>query len=612
MTQSNKRKGRTTDMWHSIARKNKKINTKSIVSRENNESENDDIEEYQSDCDYYSISESDDSTDSDTQETDRDDEREEEEEEERDDVKQGRKVEEKHINDHLKGQRQGARKFSLSDVEGSWTANTIASPRGPRSISMSEINNSHKKRNRQLSLKQAHISTLPSISHKHSNDIFDGTRTLIPTIFSKDEKRNNSDAKISLASLPSSRSCDSELEIIPSNRLSLYKDKTYSLPSSHPTHEEKDPFMIVGRAEHSRFKTAADRLAREEDEVIKREVLNDIEKEEKGRKKEEKKKRKIELKKIENALREDMRRKRNLKIEDDEKEIEEKEGNEQEENDGGRYWEKDEENEKDIENRMNDTNEKMNGITSLDSTSLPLPSPLPSPSSFPFPLLNPLLNHRFHRLPSHLYDRSLSVQSNDTYCPSSISPLHSRSPIIVTSLKDLHLASSVSVIRSCSSSRSISLSSSRSSSSSPTLSPRATRPPSPSQSRSQSLSLSLRSRSLVRTAVRIPIDSKSGSRSRSGSRSSTRTRTPSRDLGSNQESRFKSESRSGSGSGSGGGKRDGRMGTRTGTGERMGMITSSTPHNQFLPSFDNFSQQYASSNLGPLDSRKMSEGIPFY
>lgn len=106
------------------------------------------------------------------------------------------------------------RKISLSDVEGSWTADSTANPSGPRSISMSEINNSYQKRNRKLSLKQANTSMLPSIpisiSQRHANNAFDGSRTLIPTIFTKDEKRNNSDFRISLASLPSSRSCDSE------------------------------------------------------------------------------------------------------------------------------------------------------------------------------------------------------------------------------------------------------------------------------------------------------------------------------------------------------------------------------------------------------------------
>ena len=108
MTQSNKRKGRTTDMWHSIARTKKRNELESIMNRENNESENKDIEEYRSDGEDHSISESDDSNDSDTTEKDGDEEEEKEREREIDKFKQEeRKVEGKHLNNNLDGQRQG-------------------------------------------------------------------------------------------------------------------------------------------------------------------------------------------------------------------------------------------------------------------------------------------------------------------------------------------------------------------------------------------------------------------------------------------------------------------------------------------------------------------------
>lgn len=105
MTQSDKRKGRTTDMWHSIARTKKRNEAESIMNREINESENNDIEGCKSDSEYYSISESDDSNDSDTTEKDGD---EKEEGKERDKFKQEEtKVEEMHEKDNLEGRRQG-------------------------------------------------------------------------------------------------------------------------------------------------------------------------------------------------------------------------------------------------------------------------------------------------------------------------------------------------------------------------------------------------------------------------------------------------------------------------------------------------------------------------
>lgn len=106
MTQCNKRKGRTTDMWHSIARTKKRNEAESIMNSENNESVNNDIEGYKSDSDYYSMSESDDSDDSNTTEEKDGDEK--EEEKERDKFKQEEnKVTGMHINDNLGGQRQG-------------------------------------------------------------------------------------------------------------------------------------------------------------------------------------------------------------------------------------------------------------------------------------------------------------------------------------------------------------------------------------------------------------------------------------------------------------------------------------------------------------------------
>ena len=60
-------KGRTTDMWHSIARTNKKFKTRITIEKVENEIRDNDGEEYHNDSDYYIESESDSSNESFTQ-----------------------------------------------------------------------------------------------------------------------------------------------------------------------------------------------------------------------------------------------------------------------------------------------------------------------------------------------------------------------------------------------------------------------------------------------------------------------------------------------------------------------------------------------------------------